>query len=108
MLFRSAGDEIHEAKHVIIATGARARTFPGIEPDGERILTYREAIASPTQPKSAIVLGSGAIGLEFAYFWNAFGTDVTVVEGAPRLCPLEDAEIAAELAKAYKKLGIAT
>ena len=104
----AAGDEIHEAKHVIIATGARARTFPGIEPDGERILTYREAIASPTQPKSAIVLGSGAIGLEFAYFWNAFGTDVTVVEGAPRLCPLEDAEIAAELAKAYKKLGIAT
>ena len=101
-------EEIHEAKHVIIATGARARTFPGIEPDGERILTYREAIASPTQPKSAIVLGSGAIGLEFAYFWNAFGTDVTVVEGAPRLCPLEDAEIAAELAKAYKKLGIAT
>ncbi|MDP2313500.1 MAG: dihydrolipoyl dehydrogenase [Pseudomonadota bacterium] len=102
------GEEVHEAKHIIIATGARARTFPGIEPDGEKILTYREAIASPTQAKSAIVLGSGAIGLEFAYFWNAFGTDVTVVEGAGRLCPLEDAEVSAELAKAYKKLGIKT
>ncbi len=104
----SSGEEVHEAKHIVIATGARARTFPGIEPDGEKIVTYREAIASPNQPKSAIVLGSGAIGLEFAYFWNAFGTDVTVVEGAPRLCPLEDAEIAAELGKAYKKLGIKT
>jgi dihydrolipoamide dehydrogenase len=104
----STGDEVHEAKHIVIATGARARTFPGIQPDGDRIVTYREAIASPTQPKTAIVLGSGAIGLEFAYFWNAFGTDVTVVEGAPRLCPLEDAEIAVELGKAYKKLGIKT
>jgi dihydrolipoamide dehydrogenase len=104
----SAGEEIHEARHIIVATGARARTFPGIQPDGERILTYREAIANTTLPKSAIVLGSGAIGLEFAYFWNAFGSDVTVVEGAPRLCPLEDAEIAAELGKAYKKLGIKT
>ncbi|MDP2309448.1 MAG: dihydrolipoyl dehydrogenase [Pseudomonadota bacterium] len=103
-----AGVEVHEAKHIIIATGARARTFPGITPDGEKILTYREAIASPAQPKSAIVLGSGAIGLEFAYFWNAFGTEVTVVEGAARLCPLEDGEVSTELAKAYKKLGIKT
>ncbi len=102
------GEEVHEAKHILIATGARARTFPGIAPDGEAILTYREAVASPVQPKSAIVLGSGAIGLEFAYFWNAFGTDVTVVEGAPRLCPLEDTEIASELQRAYKKLGIRT
>ena len=101
------GDEILEAKHILIATGARARTFPGIEPDGERILTYREAIASPVQPESVIVLGSGAIGLEFAYFWNSFGTKVTLVEAADRLCPLEDAEISAELAKAYKKQGIA-
>ncbi|MFZ5481243.1 MAG: dihydrolipoyl dehydrogenase [Myxococcota bacterium] len=99
-------DEIVEAKHVIVATGARARTFPGIEPDGERILTYKEAIVSTRQPESVVVLGSGAIGLEFAYFWNAFGTKVTVIEGAPRIAPLEDAEIAAELAKAYKKLGI--
>jgi dihydrolipoamide dehydrogenase len=104
----ASGEEVHEAKHIVIATGARARTFPGIQPDGEKIVTYREAIASPTQPKSVIVLGSGAIGLEFAYFWNAFGTDVTVVEGAARLCPIEDAEISAELAKAYKKLGIRT
>ena len=104
----STGEEIHEAKHIVIATGARARTFPGIQPDGEKIVTYRDAIVNTTQPKSAIVLGSGAIGLEFAYFWNAFGTDVTVVEGAARLCPIEDAEIAAELARAYKKLGIKT
>jgi dihydrolipoamide dehydrogenase len=104
----ASGEEIHEAKHIVLATGARARTFPGIQPDGEKIVTYREAIVGTNQPKSAIVLGSGAIGLEFAYFWNAFGTDVTVVEGASRLCPLEDAEISAELAKAYKKLGIKT
>ena len=102
------GEEVHEAKHIVIATGARARTFPGIVPDGEKILTNREAITGTTQAKSALVLGSGAIGLEFAYFWNAFGTDVTVVEGANRLCPLEDADVSAELAKAYKKLGIKT
>lgn len=102
----STGEREIVAKHVIIATGARARTFPGLQPDGERILTYREAIARTEQPKSAIVLGSGAIGLEFSYFWNSFGTDVTLVEGAERLCPLEDAEIAAEMAKAFKKLGI--
>ncbi len=94
------------AKHVIVATGARARTFPGMQPDGERILTYREAIARTDQPESAVVLGSGAIGMEFSYFWSSFGTKVTLVEGAPRMAPLEDAEISAEMAKAFKKLGI--
>ncbi len=94
------------APHVLIATGARTRTFPGIAPDGDRILGYRDAIARAEQPKSVIVLGSGAIGLEFSYFWNAFGTDVTLVEGAARLCPLEDAEVSAEVGKAFKKMGV--
>ncbi len=94
------------AKHVIVATGARARSFPGMEPDGERILTYREAIARTTQPASAVVLGSGAIGMEFSYFWSSFGTKVTLVEGAARIAPLEDAEISAEMAKAFKKMGV--
>lgn len=94
------------AKHVIVATGGRAKVFPGMEPDGERILTYKEAIVSTTQPESVIVLGSGAIGLEFAYFWNAFGTKVTVVEGLDRPCPLEDADCSAEIARSFKKQGI--
>lgn len=103
----SVGDEVVTAKHIILATGARARTFPGIMPDGERILTYREAITGTTQPESVVILGSGAIGLEFAYFWNAFGTKVTVVEGLDRLCPLEDADVATEIARSFRKQGIA-
>ncbi|MCP4804871.1 MAG: dihydrolipoyl dehydrogenase [Proteobacteria bacterium] len=93
-------------KHVIVATGARARWFPGMEPDGEKILTYREAIVRDELPKSAIVLGAGAIGLEFAYFWHAMGCDVTVVEGADRLAPFEDEDVSAELERAFKKSGI--
>jgi dihydrolipoamide dehydrogenase len=101
-----AGEQTITAKHIIVATGARARTFPGIQPDGERILTYREAIVSPVCPKSIVVLGSGAIGLEFAWFFSAFGAKVTVVEGLNRIAPLEDGEISAELAKSFKKRGI--
>jgi dihydrolipoamide dehydrogenase len=100
------GERELTAKHVILATGARARTFPGIEPDGERILTYREAITGTTQPASVVILGSGAIGAEFAYFFNAFGTKVTLVEGMERIVPLEDDEISAELGKAFRKQGI--
>lgn len=100
------GDEEIQAKHVILATGARPKTFPGLEPDGERILSYREAIVRDTQPKSAIILGSGAIGLEFAWFWASFGSEVTVVEALPRIAPLEDEEVSAELAKSFKKQGI--
>jgi dihydrolipoamide dehydrogenase len=100
------GDTELLAKHVLIATGARAKVLPGIEPDGERILTYKEAIVGTTQPESVIVLGSGAIGLEFAYFWNSFGTKVTIVEGLDRVCPLEDADISAEMARSFKKQGI--
>ena len=94
------------APHVIVATGARARWFPGMEPDGERVITYREAIVRDRLPASAIVLGAGAIGLEFAYFWRAMGAEITLVEGAARIAPLEDAECSAELARAYKKQGI--
>ena len=94
------------AKHVILATGARATLFPGVEVDGERVITYREAIASPVQPESIIVLGSGAIGLEFAYFFNSFGTQVTLVEGADRVCPNEDDDVSKEVARSFEKQGV--
>jgi dihydrolipoamide dehydrogenase len=94
------------AKHVILATGARARAFPGIAPDGERILTYRHAIRGTVRPDSVIVLGAGAIGIEFAYFWRAMGAEVTVVEAQPEILPLEDAECAAEARKQLAKRGI--
>ncbi|MCB9676543.1 MAG: dihydrolipoyl dehydrogenase [Alphaproteobacteria bacterium] len=95
------------AKHVVVATGAGAKTFPGIEADGNRVVTYREAIVSEDQPESVTILGSGAIGIEFAYFYNAMGTKVTVVEGLPEIVPREDAEIGGELRKALQKQGIA-
>jgi dihydrolipoamide dehydrogenase len=94
------------AKHVVIATGARARTFPGITPDGERILTYREAIVRTEQPARVTVLGAGAIGMEFAYFWNAMGTAVTVVEGRSEVLPVEDADCGAVVRKSMKKSGV--
>ncbi len=94
------------ATHVILATGARPRSFGGLEPDGERILTYREAIVSTRLPPSVVVLGAGAIGLEFAYFWNAMGAEVTLVEGADRIAPLEDPEISTGLARALERQGI--
>ncbi|GDX80879.1 dihydrolipoyl dehydrogenase [Deltaproteobacteria bacterium] len=103
---QSSGSVTLEGKHIILATGARARVFPGMEVDGERVMTYRNAIASLTQPESVIVLGSGAIGLEFAYFYNSFGTRVTLVEGADRVCPLEDADVSAEVGKSFKKAGV--
>ena len=102
----SAGETEVIAKHVIVATGARARQIPSIPVDGERILTYREAIVLDRLPESIIVLGSGAIGCEFAWFYSAFGSKVTLVEGADRLVPLEDHEVSAELATAFKKRGI--
>ncbi|MCO4743859.1 MAG: dihydrolipoyl dehydrogenase [Proteobacteria bacterium] len=100
------GEQTVTAKHIIVATGARARTFPGIEPDGERILTYREAIVSEAQPESVVVLGAGAIGLEFAYFFNAMGTKVTVVEGLNEVLPLEEPECAAVVRKSFAKSGV--
>jgi dihydrolipoamide dehydrogenase len=95
-----------ETPRTIIATGARAKFLPGIEPDGDRIITYREAMVLPEVPKSVVVIGAGAIGIEFADFWNAFGVEVTVIEFAPRILPVEDEEISASLTRILKKKGL--
>src|SRR5436190_12438018 len=96
------------AKHVILATGARARTIPaiGLEPDGERIWTYREALVPKAAPKTLVVIGSGAIGMEFASFYRALGSEVTVVEMLPRILPVEDEEVSKAAHKAFEKRGI--
>lgn len=98
--------EIVEGKHIIIATGGRSRELPSLKQDGKKVIGYREAMVLPQQPKSMIVVGSGAIGVEFAYFYNSMGTKVTVVEFLPRLVPVEDEDISKELEKSYKKAGI--
>lgn len=103
---QAAGKHIVEAKHVIIATGARARSLPGITIDGERIIEYRKAMTLPSQPASLVVLGAGAIGVEFASFYRSLGVEVTIVEFLPRLVPNEDPEISKELARAFDKRGI--
>lgn len=95
-----------EAKHIIVATGGRSRELPSMKLDGKKVIGYREAMSLPTQPKSMIVVGSGAIGVEFGYFYNALGTKVTVVEFLPAIVPVEDEEISKELAKNFKKTGI--
>jgi dihydrolipoamide dehydrogenase len=94
------------ASHVIIATGARARSLPNIEPDGTSILTYREAMVPQDMPKSLIIVGSGAIGAEFASFYNDFGVKVTLIEALDRILPVEDAEVSSFVAKAFEKRGI--
>ncbi|RMH52407.1 MAG: dihydrolipoyl dehydrogenase, partial [Zetaproteobacteria bacterium] len=96
------------AKHVIIATGARPRAFPGMEIDEEVVVTYKQALVPGSLPERLTIIGSGAIGMEFAYFYNAMGSKVTVLEAADQLLPLEDAEIAAVVAKSFKKQGITT
>ncbi len=95
-------------KAVIIATGARARELPNIKIDGEKVIEYRKAMSLEKQPKSLLVVGSGAIGMEFAYVYAAMGTKVTVVEFMPNLVPVEDEDISKEIAKQYKKLGVDT
>jgi dihydrolipoamide dehydrogenase len=95
-----------EAKNIIIATGGRARELPTMPIDGKKIVGYREAMVLPEQPKSMIVCGSGAIGSEFAYFYNSMGTKVTMVEFMPRLVPVEDDDISKELEKNFKKQGM--
>ena len=100
------GKETVEAKHIIIATGARSRELPNLKQDGKKVIGYREAMSLPTQPKSMIVVGSGAIGVEFAYFYNSMGTKVTVVEFLPKVVPVEDDDISKELEKQLKKQGI--
>ncbi len=95
-----------KGKNIIIATGAHATVPSGWEIDGERVVTYWEAILQEKLPASVIVIGSGAVGVEFATIWNSYGVDVTIVEMLPRLVPLEDEEVSRELAKAFKKSGI--
>ncbi len=98
--------QIIEAKNIVIATGGRARELPSMPIDGKKIIGYREAMILPGQPKSMIICGSGAIGAEFAYFYNSMGTKVTIVEFMPRIVPVEDDDISKELEKQYKKQGI--
>lgn len=100
------GKQIVEGKYIIIATGGRSRELPNLKQDGQKIIGYREAMVLPTQPSTMIVVGSGAIGVEFAYFYNSMGTKVTIVEYLPRIVPVEDEDISKELEKQYKKQGI--
>ena len=93
-------------KGLIIATGARSRQLPNLPQDGEKIIGYREAMTLKTQPKKIVVVGSGAIGVEFAYFYNAIGTEVTVVEYLPNIVPVEDNDVSKQLEKSFKKAGI--
>ncbi len=94
------------AKNVVIATGARPAAIPGVEMDGEKIVSYREAILQTKLPASVVIIGAGAIGVEFATVWNSYGADVTLVEMLPRVLPLMDEELGAELAKIYTKRGV--
>jgi dihydrolipoamide dehydrogenase len=98
--------QILEAKNVLIATGCVARQLPGVTADGNKVVTSREALALTKQPQSLIVLGAGAIGIEFAYFFNAFGTKVTVVEMLPSILPQEDAEVSEFVARSFTKGGM--
>jgi len=95
-----------KAKNIIIATGSQVAGIPGLVVDGEKVVTYKEAILQEKLPGSMVIIGAGAIGLEFATLWNSYGSDVTIVEMLPRLAPLEDEEISAELTKAFTKRGI--
>lgn len=94
--------------HFIIAVGARARSLPGTEIDGDKIIQYRDAVTMADRPEKMIVVGSGAIGMEFSYVYNAYGTEITVIEMLDQLLPLEDKDVAAEVEKSFKKAGIKT
>ena len=96
----------YQADHIIIATGARSRELPSLPQDGKKVIGYREAMTLPTQPKKMIVVGSGAIGVEFAYFYNSMGTEVTIVEFMPNIVPVEDEDISKQLSRSFKKSGI--
>ena len=98
--------QTYSAKHIILATGGRSRELPNIPIDGEKIIGYRQAMVLEKQPKKMVVIGSGAIGSEFAYFYNTIGTEVTIVEYLPNIIPLEDEEVSKQLEKIYKKNGI--
>jgi len=94
------------AKHIIVATGARARSIPGVKIDGKQVITSTEAMVLPQLPKSMVIIGAGAIGVEFAYFYNAFGTKVTIIEMMPNILPVEDKELSKLLESNFKKSGI--
>ena len=96
----------YSADHIIIATGARSRELPNLPQDGEKVIGYRKAMTLEKQPKKLIIVGSGAIGVEFAYFYNSMGTDVTVVEYLPRIVPVEDEDVSKQLERSFKKSGI--
>jgi dihydrolipoamide dehydrogenase len=96
----------YSADNIIIATGARSRELPNLPQDGKKVIGYRQAMTLPTQPKSMIVVGSGAIGVEFAHFYNAMGTDVTIVEFMPNVVPVEDEDISKQMERSLKKAGI--
>ncbi len=98
--------KVFEAKQIIIATGARSKELPNLKQDGVKIIGYREALTLPKQPKSIVVIGSGAIGSEFAYFYNSIGTQVTLVEYLPNIIPLEDEDVSKQLERSFKKAGI--
>jgi dihydrolipoamide dehydrogenase len=100
------GMDVLSARNIVIASGARASSLPGVVPDGSRILTYREAIVQETLPSSAVIVGGGPIGLEFATLWSSYGVPVTIVELLPRIAPLEDPDVSAELARAFNRRGI--
>ncbi len=96
----------YEAKNIIVATGGRSRELPNIKIDGKKIIGYREAMVLPEQPKKLLVIGSGAIGVEFAYFYSTLGTEVTIVEFLPNVVPVEDVEVSKALEKSFKKAGM--
>ncbi len=96
----------YSGDHIIIATGARSRELPNLPQDGKKVIGYREAMTLPSQPKKMIVIGSGAIGVEFAHFYNAMGTEVTIVEFLPNLVPLEDIDVSKQFERSFKKSGV--
>ena len=97
---------IYSADHIIIATGARSRELPNLPQDGKKVIGYRKAMTLEKQPKKIVIVGSGAIGVEFAYFYNSMGTDVTIVEYMPRIVPVEDDDVSKQLERSFKKSGI--
>ena len=98
--------QILEAKNIILSTGARANALPTLPVDGEKIIGYRQAMTLPKQPKKMVVVGSGAIGSEFAYFYQAIGTEVTLIEYAPNIVPVEDIDVSKQLERSFKKMGM--
>ena len=100
------GEQVLEAANIVLATGARARDLPGLEADGDRVWSYKHALTPPHMPKKLLVLGSGAIGVEFASFYNTLGAEVTVVEVQDRILPVEDAEVSAFAKKAFQSQGM--